>query len=205
MNIAVWNGGLRRFAASALLVAMTAAAWASEEAAHGAEHAEPSLFAGGIGNAVVTLIIFGIVVFMLGKFAWPNVLRVLQDRENAIHQALEDAKRERDQAKKLLADYEQKLVEARAEATAIVEEGRRDRQELLRRSETDAQARADELVARAKREIQISTEAAVRTLYDQTAELAVQVAGQIVRKELNASDHQQLVAESLERMKAQSN
>ena len=44
----------------------------------------PNVFAGTIGNSIVTLIIFGLVVFILGKFAWPHLMRVLAEREQTI-------------------------------------------------------------------------------------------------------------------------
>src|SRR5882762_814169 len=66
---------------------------------HAAEEA-PALspFAGNLGNAIWTLAIFVIVVVVLGKFAWGPVLGLLQEREEFIHRALSDAKRDRDEA-----------------------------------------------------------------------------------------------------------
>jgi F-type H+-transporting ATPase subunit b len=171
--------------------------------AHAGE--KPSVFAGGIGNAIITLIIFGVVVYVLGKKAWPPLLKTLNEREDAIRTSLENARREREEAEKLLAKYKQQIDEARAEATAIVEEGRRDATEVRRRMQEEARKDADEMLARAKREIRLATDTAIKDLHDQTAELAVQVAGGIIRKELRADDHKGLVTESLERMKASKN
>src|SRR6185436_7204569 len=57
-----------------------------------------SPFAGNVGNAVWTLLIFVIVVVILGKFAWGPVLSLLKEREDFIHKSLADAKRDRDEA-----------------------------------------------------------------------------------------------------------
>ena len=195
------------------LYAASASPLAAEEphAPAATSHADPhageksSVFAGGIGNAIITLIIFGIVVYVLGTKAWPPLLRVLHEREQAIHTALENAKREREQAEKVLAEYKRQIDQARSEASTIVDEGRRDADAVRRRIHEEARQESDEMVARARREIQLATDTAIKDLYDRTAELAVQVAGGIIRKELKAEDHRGLVAESLERMKASKN
>src|SRR5215213_1566620 len=94
---------------------------------HGAqEPAANNPFAGDIGNALWTLVIFGLVVVVLGKFAWGPLLRGLQAREEFIRESLEKARIERETAEIRLREYEERLATARAEATAIVEEGRRD-------------------------------------------------------------------------------
>ena len=185
---------LNRLAVLALPAACCAPAWAAE--------GEPNIFAGGIGNAVVTLIIFGSVVRILKKFAWGPTLDVLQKREAAIRDALETAKQEREEADKLLAKYQAQIDKAREEATAVVEKGKRDAEVVRRRIQEDARKETDELLARARREITLAKDTAVRELYDQTAALAVQVAGGIIKRTLSADDHKDLVAESLERMRA---
>src|SRR4026207_491355 len=92
-----------------------------------AEEAEAlSPFAGNVGNALWTLIIFVIVVVILGKFAWGPVLSLLKQREEFIHKSLSDAKRDGDEAEARLKDYAAKLQSSQAEAFAIVEGARQD-------------------------------------------------------------------------------
>jgi F-type H+-transporting ATPase subunit b len=178
-----------------LAAALAVPALASEEGA------QPSIFAGDLGNSLVTLIIFGLVVFLLGKFAWKPVLNLLQQREQTIRDALVEAKREREQADRLLAEYRAQVDHARVEATAIVEEGKRDGEAVRQRIHEEARQEAEQMIARAKREIGLATDDAVKRLYDKTAEIAVSVAGSVIRKELSVEDHRQFVQESLERMK----
>lgn len=164
--------------------------------------AAPSLFTGNVGNAIMTLIIFGIVVYVLGTKAWPVLMKALDERERSIRGTLESAKIEREKAAKLLKDYQAQLDRARSEATAIVDEGRRDAEEVRRRIQDQARKETDEMIARGRREIQLATDAAVKELHDQTVELSIQVARGIIGKELQTDDHRRLVTESLERMKA---
>jgi F-type H+-transporting ATPase subunit b len=164
-----------------------------------------NIFAGDLGNMIWTTIIFGIVVVILGTKAWPVILKTLHEREEAIRGSLEKAAREREEAEKLLAKYREQIDKARVEATAIVEEGRRDAAETRRRLQEEAAKESAEMIARARQEVKLAADTAIKELYDRTAELAVQVAGSIVSKELNPDDHRRLVTESLERMKVSKN
>lgn len=157
----------------------------------------PSLFTGDLGNIIWSLITFVVVLVVLGKFAWGPVLAALQKREDFIRSSLEQAKKEREDAEARFKEYEQKLATAKEEATAIVEEGRRDAEVVKRKIEQDAKESADAMVARAKREIGIATDTAIKELYDVTGKLATDVASRIIKKELSAQDHERLIADSI--------
>ena len=164
------------------------------------EHGNP--FAGDIGNALWTTVIFVVVVFVLGKFAWAPILTALQKREDFIRESLEQAKKDRDEAQRVLREYSDKIIAARTEATAIVEEGRRDADVLRRKIEEDAKGEAKAILERARREIQIATDTAVKDLYSLSAKLATDVAAKIIRKELNPRDHERLIEESIGELEA---
>lgn len=180
----------------ALVVLALAIPALAAEAEHGGE--APSLFAGDLGNSFWTLLIFVLVLVVLGKFAWGPILNTLQARETFIREALETAKREREEAEARLREYEARLAQARAEASAIVEEGRRDAVVVKQRIEEDARAEADKMIERAKREIQIATETATKELYQLSARLATDMAGKVIGRELTPQDHERLIAESLD-------
>jgi F-type H+-transporting ATPase subunit b len=180
------------FALAGLAIALPALA---QEAEHGAE--APSLFAGDLGNSVWTLVIFLIVLIVLGKFAWGPILKTLQSRETFIREALESAKHDREAAEARLKEYEQKLASSRAEATAIVEEGRRDAEVVKRRIEAAAKEEADKTIERAKREIQIATDTATKELYTLSAKLATQLAAQVIGRELSPQDHERLISQAI--------
>lgn len=179
---------------------------ASSEADHAAlsghaeEHDEPSILAGDLANVFYTLLIFLIVVLVLGKFAWPLVLNVLREREQTIRESLERARAEREEAERVLEKYTQQIEQARSEATKIVEAGRRNAEDVARRVQEEARAEGALMVERAKREIQLAADTAKKEVYDIAAELAVDVAGRIIKKKLAPQDHKDLVAESLQRM-----
>jgi F-type H+-transporting ATPase subunit b len=169
---------------------------------HGAAH-EPAAnnpFAGDVGNALWTLVIFGLVVLVLGKFAWGPLLRSLQAREEFIRESLEKARLEREAAEVRLREYEERLAQARQEASAIVEEGRRDAEVVKRRIEEDARREGEKMIERARREIQIATDTATKELYTLSARLATQMAAKVIGRELSSQDHQRLIAEAIDGM-----
>ncbi len=160
----------------------------------------PNPFAGDIGNVVWTVLIFLLVVFVLGKFAWGPILSALQKREDFIRDSLESAKRHREESEAKLKEYTQQLTAARAEAKDIVDEGRRDAEVVQRKIEDTAKKEATVLIERARREIQIATDTAVKDLYDLSGKLATDIASRIIRKELNAAEHERLIAESIDEL-----
>ncbi len=179
----------------ALLVGLLAASLATPAFAAGG--GENNIFAGDIGNVFWTLLIFFLVLVVLGKFAWGPLLDSLKAREDFIRESLETAKRDRDQAEVRLKEYDEQLNEARAEATAIVEEGRRDADVLRQRIEDEAKAEAEKTIDRAKREIGIAKETAVKELYTLSGTLATDIAARIVGREIKPEDHERLIEESI--------
>ncbi|MEM9557039.1 MAG: F0F1 ATP synthase subunit B [Acidobacteriota bacterium] len=164
------------------------------------EKTEYNIFAGDIGNVLWTLITFGLAIFVLGKFAWGPFLGMLQTREDFIRDSLAQAKADREAAEARLQEYEQRLTEARAEATEIVEEGRRDAEVVARKVQADAQEEAEKMLERAKREIRIARETAVKELYEQTGVMATHIASKIVERELQPQDHQRLINQALDEL-----
>ena len=182
----------RCLAPGALLLLTPALSLASEAGG------ESNLFAGDVGNAVWTLVIFLLVIVVLGKFAWGPLLETLQRREETIRESLESARRDRQAAEARLAEYERRLEAAKAEATAIVDEGKRNAETAKRQIEEKARDEADRIIERARREVQIAQQTAVRELYATSARLATDLASRIIGREVEPEDHERLIAESIE-------
>ena len=180
----------------------TAAAPAAHNSGHDEETQKPALLQFDPGAAIWAIVIFFLLLVLLRTTAWKPILRVLQEREKFIKDSIADAKRKREQAEQLLAEYKAQLEKASAEVAAIVAEGRRDAEATARRIQEQARHDADETANRARREIELAADTARKGLHDEAAQLAVLVAGRIIRKELSPADHSALVAESLKEMQA---
>ncbi len=180
----------------ALLAIAVPAAAAGAEAEGGS-----NLFAGDLGNAIWTLVIFLGLLAVLSKFAWGPILGALQGREDFIRDALAKAKDDRDAAEAKLAEYEGILDKARAEATSIVEEGHRDADVLRAKIEEKAKSEAEKMLDRAKREIDLAKDTAKKELYTVSGELSTRIASKIVGRSLTDADHQRLIDESITEIK----
>ena len=180
-----------RLVAVGVLFGTTASLFASE----GGD--QPTLFTGDLGNILWSLLTFFAVLVVLGKFAWKPILSALQKREDFIRDSLAHAKRDRDEAERRLKEYSNKIVAVRSEAMAIVDKGRRDAEVVKHRIEEESKAEAKAILQRAKREIAIATDTAVKELYTLSGKLATELAGRILRKELNPHEHERLIAESI--------
>ena len=189
----------RRTHISSSLVTLAVLSAAPAMAAGG----EGSLFGGDIGNAIWTLVIFLAVIFVLGKFAWGPLLASMQQREEFIRDSLASAKQDREAAEERLQEYSEQLEKARVEASEIVAEGRRDAEAVSQRIQTEAQEETQRMVERAKREIDIARQTAVKELYTLSTTLATNAAGKIVRRELRAEDHERLIAEAIDELERQ--
>ena len=160
--------------------------------------ASPNLFTGDLGNIFWSLLTFVAVLVVLGRFAWRPILAALQKREDFIRESLAQAKHEREAAERKLKEYTAQIEAARAEASAIVDEGRRDAEVLKRKLEDAAKSEAQATIERAKREIGIAKDTAVKELYGLSAKLATEMASRIIRKELNPREHERLISEAID-------
>lgn len=152
--------------------------------------------------ALWTIAVFVGLLIVLRVAAWGPILKALQEREKFIRESIDGAKRERQEADKLLAQYRKQVEQARIEATAIVEEGRRDAEDVKRRIQEETRKESEDMIARARREIEIAGDDAMKKIYDQAAELTVELAGRVIGKSLSADDHRRLVSESLDKARS---
>ena len=183
-----------------LLVLLFAAIPAS--AAEEGEALSP--FAGNVGNALWTLIIFVIVVVILGKFAWSPVLSLLKQREEFIHKSLADAKRDRDEAETRLKDYAAKLQSSQAEASAIVERAHQDAERLREELRQRAHSESDAMIKKAEREIESQTAQAVRQIRQEAVEMSVTIATKLLQRNLTKEDNEKLIADALKEIESAS-
>ncbi|HXD75827.1 MAG TPA: F0F1 ATP synthase subunit B [Vicinamibacterales bacterium] len=180
----------------ALIAVAAAPLYAAEEGA------TLSPFAGNVGNALWTLIIFVIVVVVLGKFAWGPVLSLLQEREEFIHKSLSDARRDREEAEARLRDYAGKLQSAQAEAVGIIESARKDAERLREELRTKARSEADTMIRNAERQIELQTSRALQQIRQEAVDLSVNIASKLLQRNITKEDNEKLIADALKQMES---
>lgn len=174
------------------------------DAEHGDGHGDPPgtppLLSFDIGSAIVNIAIFLGVFGILAKFVWPVILNGLKAREDKIHGDLEAAERANLEAKAVLADYQSKLDDAATQVQAMLADARNDAEANKQRIVEEAKAEAERQRERAVADIETAKKVALSELAGQTSDMAINVAKQVVGRELRPEDHADLIRQALDRL-----
>ena len=178
------------FFSSLLLVANATIAVAQE---HGAEEAPRGLVDIGVNLMFYTLVIFGVVFFVLKRWAWPVLLGAVEAREKALEEAIEGAKRDREAAAALLAEQQKQLDAAKGEAQKFMADARAASEKV--RAEMLEQTRKEQgdLLDRARRDIEQEREKAIAQLRREAVELAILGASKAIEENLDTDRNRKLV------------
>lgn len=162
-------------------------------AQEGAEAAKPSLLSPNTGLMFWTLLIFGIVFFVLSKFAFGPIMAAVKERELALEAAIAAAQADRDRAAALLSEHRMKLEAARDEAQQLIADGRKT-SEVMRAEMLEATKQAQEaLMERARRDIEAEKGAAIAELRREAIDLALAGASRVIEKNLDDAQNRTLV------------
>jgi F-type H+-transporting ATPase subunit b len=151
----------------------------------------------GIGLMIWTLLVFGATMLLLRRYAFPAIGAALDKRQKAIEDSIDTAERTREEADKLLAEYRERLREAREQADEIVARAR----QVADVHETEAKERGQEVLAeaakRAERDIDAATKRALDDIRREIADLTILATEKVTRKTLDDADQRRLVEQAL--------
>jgi F-type H+-transporting ATPase subunit b len=140
---------------------------------------------------------FGIVFFLLAKFAWKPILSSLRERERTIEDALSEARKAREEIARMNASNEALMNQAREEREVLLKEARDIRDREIAEAKTRAKTEADALMSRARIDIQNEKNAAITEMKNQVASLSLQVAETILRERLSGDVAQQVLVDKV--------
>ena len=150
-----------------------------------------------IGLFVMQAFILLILIFLMMKFAWKPILSALNDREEGIQNALDQAENARKEMQNLQADNDRLLKEAREERDAMMKDARDIKENILAEAKEEAQEQTTLMIENAKATIKQEQQAAIAELKKNVADLSIDIAQQLVRKELASSDEQLKLVEGM--------
>jgi len=169
----------------------------------------PSVLAAGgitdinVGLTIWTGITFLVLLWVLKRFAWGPIVSTLDERERTIREAIESARREREQAEKLLAEQKEGLARAQREAAELARKNQQEveavRQELTAR----ARKEADELLADARRQIAEEVTRARGELKGEVVDLAIDAAARLIKANLDDKAQRALVEEYISQLRTE--
>jgi F-type H+-transporting ATPase subunit b len=150
--------------------------------------------------AVTAFVVFGVAFAVLATKVWPSIVKALDERNAKIKGEIKAAEDARAAAKAAQAEFEKSLASAREEAANMIKQARADAQRVADELKARNDQELAEKVARANADIEAARKSAVAELQAQSAALATEIAGKILRRQVNDQDNQRLVQESLKEL-----
>lgn len=144
-----------------------------------------------LGLLFWTLLAFLIVFFILRKFAWGPILSSLGEREKAIADSLESAKKVKAEMAQLKTENEELMAKAREERGLLLKEARETKDKIINEAKEQAKVEASKIVAEAQQAIQAQKMAAITEVKNQVGRLVVEVSEKVLRKELATPEAQE--------------
>jgi F-type H+-transporting ATPase subunit b len=154
----------------------------------------------GLGPMIWTLIAFGATMLLLKRLAFPRISEALEKRQHAIEDSIDTAERTRKEAEEILAEYRERLKEARAQADEIVARARKAADIHEREALDAAKETREELMEQTRRDIEAETRRAIEEIRREVADLTILATEKVTRKTLDADDQKRLVEEALKEM-----
>jgi len=151
----------------------------------------------GLGLMVWTLLAFGLTLFVLKKLAFPRIAEALDKRQRAIEESIDVANRTKVEAEELLAEYRERLSDARTQAETILARARKAADTVEKDTLEEAKTRREELLAQTKRDIETETRRAIQDIRNEVADLTILATEKVTRKTLTEKDQRELVEEAL--------
>lgn len=190
-----------------IVLAVFSPAWAPAADPNHPDHGDPkakehekeesNFFKGVVDLSIWTVVVFLLLMFVLGKFAWPMMVEGLEKRERAVASALEKAQQAQAEAERIKSDLDRQYKQANDQIRSLMEDARKQAQqnteEMLTKARTEIQADRD----RQRREIEMAHDQALADIWKQTSQLATLVSAKAIRRQLSEDDHRRLVDEAL--------
>jgi F-type H+-transporting ATPase subunit b len=149
------------------------------------------------GLMIWTVLAFVVTLLILRWLAFPRIAAALDRRQKAIEDSIDSAERTRVEADTLLAEYRERLKEARGQAEEIVTRARRAAEEHEHEATEAARERREQLLEQTKRDIEVETRRAIAEIRDEVTNLTILATEKVTRKTLSSDDQRRLVEEAI--------
>jgi F-type H+-transporting ATPase subunit b len=169
-------------------------------AAAPADQSSNFLVSPNVGLMIWTLLAFLVALWVLRKYAWPQIASALDKRQHAIEESIDLAERTKSEAQQLLEEYRERLREARTQADEIVARARKAAEVHERETLDEARVRREELLEQTRRDIEAETRRAIHEIRGEVADLTVLATEKVTRRVLSDDDQRRIVDEALQEL-----
>ena len=149
-------------------------------------------------TALWSIVVFVALLFILRKMAWGPMLEGLQKREDSIRSAVEEAKKAREETQRVTAQFQAEMAAKMAEIPKIMEEARREAEQLKETMRADATKANQADRQRLLHDIETARDQALQEILNRTAQLATLISAKAIGRHLSEDDHRRLVDEALD-------
>ncbi len=143
------------------------------------------------GLLLWTLLAFAVVFFVLGKFAWPAIVKGLKEREQSIADSLASAEKVKAEMAQMKSENEALLAKAREERAQLLKEARETKDRIINEAKEQAKAEAGKIVEEAQAAINAQKMAALTEVKNQVGKLVIEVSEKVLRRELGNKEAQE--------------
>lgn len=165
--------------------------------AAGEEESSNFLVSPDVGLMIWTFLAFLVTLYILNRFALPVIKDALDKRASAIEESIAAATRSKEESEALLAEYRERLKEARNQADDIVLRARKNAEAFERDSQDQARTKREELLEQTRKDIDAETRRAIEDIRTEVADLTIKATEKITGRVLTAEDQKRLVDEAL--------
>lgn len=149
------------------------------------------------GLMIWTIVAFFITFFVLKRYAFGPIQKMIDERRETIARSLAEADHARDEARNLLEEHKKLMQEARGEAEAIIAEARKTRDAMETRMREETEAERQRRLEETRREIAAETARALEQIRSEVADLTLQATSIVVGKKLDADRDRELISEAI--------
>lgn len=164
-----------------------------------------SILQTGVGHFLMTIISFVILLFIVSKFAWDPISKILEEREEIIDSNINGAKLAKEDAEIVKDEAREILAKARTDANKLIQDTKWQVSKMKTEQVDQANEEIEVMRNQAEESIQRERRQMLESMEDQIGKLSIEIAEQILRREVNSQDHQQLISELVLEMDASVN
>ncbi len=150
------------------------------------------------GTVIVELITFLVMMAVLARYVYPEIVKLAEARQRAIAEQLRESEKARAEAEARLREAEAKLIDARKTAQQVIDAANKSGEQLRQDLRTKAEEEAKRIAESARKEIEVERDRAVQTVRNEVAGLVVSATEKVIGETLDEQKHKKLIDKAIE-------
>jgi F-type H+-transporting ATPase subunit b len=150
------------------------------------------------GTVIVELVAFLLMLAILGRYVYPEIVKVAEARQRAIAEQLKEAEQARAEAEKRLTEAQERLNDARKTAQGVLEAATKSGEQLRQELKQKAEEEAKRIAESARKEIEAERDRAIQSVRNEVADMVVLATEKVIGESLDDTRHRRLIERAVE-------